>query len=115
MVTTARDFKIFKKEALRCIKLWRITGWRIEFDHKQINSRAQYLGDAINHVCMITLSKYWLNDVITDRKIKSAARHEVIHCLLDELDEVGQLRFVTRDQHTHALESVTRHLEELLP
>jgi hypothetical protein len=116
-VTTARHFTIFKTEVARCLKLWRIVGWRVETKHEKDSGeyRAQCRTDAKNHVAVLVLSVVWKDDEVTDAKVRAAARHEVVHILVDELDEVAQFRYVTEYQRVHALESVVRHLEELLP
>lgn len=114
--TTAKDFAAFKAEVQRLVRLWRIVGQRIEFLHEKIDARAEIRSDAKNAVCVIVLSTEWGTDIKpTDTLVKDCARHECVHLLIDRLDEIAQIRFVTRDQHIHAVETVVRHLAELLP
>ncbi len=114
--TNKRHFALFVAEAEACIKRWRIVGWRVEFLHEKLTeSRAEIRTSAKNHAAVIVLNTEWDHDEVTDKKVRESARHEAVHLLVDELDEIAQFRYVTNDQRVHALESVVRHLDELLP
>lgn len=116
--TTAKHFAIFKKEAARCIKLWRIVGWRVEFVHAKRDARADVRASTKDHACVICLSTEWdeMDGLrVTDAMVRDSARHEVAHLLVDPLNEVAHFRYITQDQQTQAVESVVRHLEDILP
>lgn len=116
-ITTEKHYALFQAEVARCCKLWRIVGWRVEFKHERTDDdcRASVRSDAKSHVAVIVLNKDWKHDALTTEKVIRAARHETVHLLVDELDEIAQFRYVTNDQRVHALESVVRHLEDILP
>lgn len=114
--TTARHFAIFKAECERCIDHFRIVGWRVEYVHEDlVDARARCRSNAVDQVAVLVLSTIWRDIAPTDNAVLKSARHEVIHLIVDPLDELCQFRWVTQDQHRHALESVVRHLEEILP
>lgn len=115
--TTKRHFSLFRSECERCIKLYRIVGWRADYLHDKCEgARAECRSDAKHQVVVFALSTEWGDQVRpTDALVRQAARHEVIHLIVDKLNEISQFRFVTRDEHQHALESTVRHLEEILP
>lgn len=115
--TTKRHFAIFKAECERCIKLYRIVGWRVDYLHDKCEeARAQCRSDARTQVAVLALSTEWGDQVpATDALVKQAARHEVIHLIVDKLHEAAAFRHVTADQLKHAIESTVRHLEEILP
>ena len=114
--TTEKHYAAFKAEVERCVRLWRIVGWRIETLHEKCeDSRAQFRSSAQNHVADIVLNKEWDDEEPTIANVVKAARHEVVHLLVAELHEIAVLRYVTNDQRIHALESTVRHLEDILP
>lgn len=115
-VTTARHFAIFKAECARCVKRFHITGWRVEYLHEKAETRAECRSDAVNQVVVLVLSTEWGDQIApTDALVRRTARHEVIHLIVDKLNEASQFRYITKEQQKHALESTVRHLEELLP
>lgn len=115
--TTAAHFATFKAECARCIKLYRITGWRVDYLHTKCDeSRAQCRSNAKDQAAVLVLSTEWGTDIpATEALVKQAARHEVIHLIVDKLHEAACFRYVTKDEVTHAVESTVRHLEEILP
>ena len=115
--TTAAHFAIFKAECERRIKQYRIVGWRVDYLHDKCEgSRAECRSDARNQVAVLALSTEWGDQVAaTPELVRQAARHEVIHLILDHLTECAAFRWVTQDQYKHALERTVRHLEDILP
>jgi hypothetical protein len=115
-LTNRKHFAIFKAECERRIKQFRIVGWRTDYLHEKIDARAECRSDAVTQTVVFVLSTDWGDQIPpTDACVRRAARHEVIHLIVDKLNEAACFRFVTKDQHKHALESTVRHLEELLP
>ena len=116
-LTSRQHFAVFKAECARCIKLYRIVGWRVEYLHEKLDDvRAECRSDAANQVVVLVLSTHWGDQIpATDVLVRQTARHEVIHLIVDKLNEVACFRFVTKNEHKHAVEATVRHLEEILP
>ena len=112
--TLSRDFALFRRECERCIRRWKIVGWRIEFAHEKMNCRAECRTSYDSHACTLVLSSEW-DGPVTNKLIRDCARHEVVHILLDDLNSIACARYTTNDKRTLALESTVRHLQELLP
>ena len=123
-VITEKHFAIFKHEALRLIRLWAIDDWKVSLVHERLKEcYAQCRTDAVSRVCTLSLSTTGVemdgngdkHYAPTDFSIRETARHEVIHLLLADLDDVGRRRYATKDEVERASESVARKLHELLP
>ena len=115
--TTPRHFAIFKAECERCIKLYRIVGWRVEYMHDHCDgNRAECRTKSVDQVAVLSLGTDWGDQIApTDALVRKSARHEVIHLVIDRLAECAHSRWITNDQYQNALEATVRHLEEILP
>jgi len=114
--TTAADYRLFVRTVAHYVKLYRLTRWRIETVHEDYEgTRAWIQASTLNHTATIGLSVDWKDDPVTTAHVHRAARHEVIHIILDPLNEVAAARYLTYDQKKQALESTVRYLEDMLP
>ena len=113
--TTKRHFAIFKAECERCIRLYRIVGWRVEYAHEKMDNRAEYRCNYADRTAELVLSSHWKDDHVTDERVRDSARHEVIHLLLAGLHTAALARHIERDRLSGVVEATVRHLEEVLP
>lgn len=113
--TTKRQYDVFCTEALRCMKAWGISDWRVEFTHSDIpGSRGHCETAWWTNCATIRFATKWLG-TIDDAMIRRTARHEVIHLILDELNSLVVARYITNYQRELALERTVHRLEQLLP
>jgi hypothetical protein len=119
-VTTPEHFELFKTECLRLWKLWKISGWRLEFRHEGIEGQPQGMAgaesDPTQHRTRIFLSTVWPDHTpVTDDEILITARHEAIHGLLGPLSTLAQSRFLTDSELCAAEHEVLNVLDGVLP
>ena len=89
--TTAKDFKVFKKEALYWIDKLHLREWDIEFFHRE-NRNSDLANSLAWNVCASTakgarigLSKDWGDVKPTRNQVAKTAFHEIIEILLGDL------------------------------
>lgn len=115
--TTAKHFKLFKKEVRLWLDRLGLKDWRVDFDHEDIgdgsgvSTRAWYHGTIEDRVCGIGLAKNWDSDPITNRKIRECAFHEVGHVLLAQLEGIAERRQFIRSELAQELHVVIRRFE----
>jgi hypothetical protein len=119
-VTTQEHFEIFKKECLRLWDLWKISGWKLEFRHEDMEGQSQGMAgassDPTQRCTRIFLSTVWPDHTpVTDHEILLTARHEAIHGLLGPLSTLATSRFVTDNEMCAAEHEVLNVLDGVLP
>ena len=87
MKITKSDFKVFKKEFKRLVKIFGLTDWTVYFKHDTFNKNiAEILADAQSRVVTIRLNtnvgKEWKGP-------KETAMHEVGHLLTTDLSNMA--------------------------
>lgn len=116
MKTTEKHFKIFKEECERLIKLWGLTGWKVYYEHTQLQEKyASMSTDLDNQVSSIALNTEWQElRPLNDDEIRKVAKHETIHLLLARLSDLGASRYVSSLELKSAEEDIVHKLEGLL-
>lgn len=116
--TTAKHFRIFSAECRRLAELWELSGWRIMCRHTSLAPRvfAQCTANVLQRDIVIDLAVEWPESrEVTDGAVRSEARHEMIHALLNPLGGLMGCRFVSEDEANSAEHEVLRRLDRLLP
>lgn len=90
---------------------------RIDFRHIPLeDAYARVDSNHSSRVVTMCFSTDW--DTIrppTTESIKETARHEVVHLIVDPLNCLMHTRYLSQPEATYAVESVVRHLQDLLP
>jgi len=119
-VTTPEQFQLFQNECLRLWALWKVSGWRLEFRHQEIDGQPGMMAgadsDPTQRRTRIFLAPVWPEHTpVTDSEILITARHEAIHGLLGPLSTLASSRFVTDSEMCAAEHEVLNVLEGALP
>jgi len=102
MKTTAKHFKVFKKEVEKWIPLLGIMDWRIVIEHRNLRDSRDNLAwtliDSAQKSCTIALSIDWTNNKIVIDTLKRCAFHEVCHIRFAILDDMMTDRGYDQDE-----------------
>ena len=116
MRTTRNHFEIFRAECQRLARLWRISGWSLQYAHRPLKDERIAETLVMNPERQILLSLTTrVPYKLSARDIRAAARHEMIHVLLEPLQSVEQLTEGHDAVKSAATHEVLRRLMELLP
>jgi hypothetical protein len=116
MKTTKRHFAFFRAECLRLAKRWNISGWELQFEHRE--SKGNYAAvttHVVARVVIVVLATEWPNRSPSDAELRLCARHEMVHVLTEPLCSLSQCRHVTEDELNAGIHEVTMRLLQLLP
>ena len=87
--TTKKDFEIFKKECLKWIEYFQLSGWKFCFfheDNKQLGKALGWsCGNYMGRVASIGISLNWGDDKANILDLKRTAFHEVCEIMLCSL------------------------------
>jgi len=115
--TTARHFVVFKREAEKWIGRLGLRDWRINFYHGECpdggDPLAWYACKVCNRVGEIGLTVNWAPHVVTDRRVRLRAFHEVCHFLLATLEGIAVRREFIDMELDREVHIVIRRLENL--
>jgi len=115
MRTTTKDFELFVNECEYWEKRFELNGWDIDYYHKKCendNAIAEVSIDLKARSASVTFNKLISNELKFN--IKQTAKHEMIHCLIGVLSELGSSRYVTEDELIIAEEELVRKLEKII-
>ncbi len=119
MKTTKRHFAIFRAECRRLEKLWGISGWAIYYQHGHLdgvpsdvlaNTRVMLPERAI----LVSLTAE-IQGAPSDDDIRSFARHEMIHVLLEPMQSQFHMGKPKHEQELANCHEVLNRLERVLP
>jgi hypothetical protein len=116
--TTKAHLRIFEKECRRLQKLWGLNGWTLFVVHEQRSAEVAAAMGSIpdNRKLWAYLNTAWPDEQrVTVANLKAAARHEMVHCLMDPLRWLAAERWVTQREYDAASHEVLEHLQRLLP
>ena len=111
--TSKHDFKAYKKAILHYYKKYKLSGWHVYFNYGGTEHHATVCADVHTRAVTFNFGKRW-GTKITKKRIKTAAKHEVVHLITWPLYSAGWDRFVSKEQFTQLDEEVTQHITELL-
>lgn len=117
MKTTAKHFKIFKKEIEKWIPILGVTDWRttvLHLEDEDGDSRAWYSPSPGTRVCAFILAKDWGDDVITINRIKRSAFHEVMHLAMNDTFDMLFNRGYTDTEVSVALHKIIFPIENYI-
>jgi len=77
--TTKKHFELFKKEVLRLLDIFKISGWETHFkiDEKDKENLSGLETDLVGRQAVFVLNKDWRNSTLNNEEIKKTALHEV--------------------------------------
>ena len=114
--TSKEDFKLFKQECKKWMKIFGLTDWEPYFLHLSKKGSDALAGCSFNVVsrgATFHLNKNWADDVVSDKEIKITAFHEVTELLLGPLNYLSRERYVAVDQIEEATHAIIRRLENV--
>ena len=115
--TSKKHFELFKKEFLKCVDKWKIIGWKIYFEHREIEDDiiARVLRELSDKTVTIEFNLNYVDQNYSKERIVWTARHEAAHLLLGRIAVIAESRFVTDSELCEAEEEIVNLLIELLP
>ena len=116
MKTTKQHFELYKKTCLELMDEYKLDDYDVFFEWVGTGSALATCRVHIHGIVTFSLNyEITINkeDKINDL-IKSAAKHEVIHCLIGRYVSLAEDRFTTEDELTVEEEHLVRKLEKLL-
>lgn len=115
MKTTAKHFKVFKKEVEKWSPILGLTDFRLTIVHKDFSgegiARAWYWIYLEDLVGGVALSYDWGDDEITERRIKRGAFHELLHVKMSTIDKMLTERGYTNKEAETEIHKVIYTLE----
>ena len=118
MKTTKKDFEVFKRECEYWVKKLQLDDMEIHYWHENPTNERADASTSIDTVGRRADIRFSVDNFDPNefslKYIKDVARHEMLHILLDGLNDVAHSRFILRDQITQATEVIIRKLEKIL-
>ncbi len=116
IVTTVRDFEIFKREFTKYQKLLGLIGIQVYFAHKPLDGdSAQLIMDYAACTATACLSSELSEGQELYKDVKGWGRHEAIHLLLMRLQGEAEYRYATKESMLEAVEETVHRLESVIP
>lgn len=117
--TTEKHFFIFRDECLRLQKAFGLLDWELGFGHIEMRGGtfADIRTTPAARFARLRLSTIWNdNDVsLTEKDIRDAAKHEMIHLLIQPLSAAAAERCINADELEEREHAVVQRLMYLLP
>lgn len=109
--TSKADFELFVEEAKGFLELFGLLDWQVEFEHRDLDSRANCRFSVQGRQAYITLGKDWTkHDTVSPERLRRSAFHEVYELLLADYyfaatdNEIGgEAKAQRLERTTHAL------------
>lgn len=109
-------FLVYAEKVRTLIEVLGLSGWDVEFMHTSELGKIDLcitVVDIPNRDVTFMLNKNW-REPISERKIKMAAAHEVLHLLLGRLNHLALARFVRKEEIEEEMHSIIRRFENIL-
>ena len=112
MKTTKKHFELFKKEVLRLLDVFKISGWETHFkiDKKDKENLSGLKTDLVGRQAKFILNEEWRYNDLNNEEIKKTALHEVLHLVFVRLHILAITRFVSSDEVEEAGEEAVNVL-----
>lgn len=116
MKTTAKHFEAFKVACEHYRQKLGLTDWEFCYRHSDEHGRvlAAVHRDNEAKIATLVLSTDWDETRITPAGLREAARHEVLHVLLAELEDLAMSRINPRERWVAAEHAVIHRIERFL-
>lgn len=118
MKTTAKHFKVFKKEVEKWIPLLGVIDWRIVIEHRDCPTGKKNCAwssiDSSAKSCVVALSKDWSDNKIIRDTIKRSAFHEVCEVRFSDLDDMLTDRGYPQEKVDNLIHGIIYNLENVL-
>jgi hypothetical protein len=112
MKATQRHLDLYKKEILRWLNLFKISGWEFyfEFDEKDKENTAGSKWNLEGRTMIFELSRHQKRKYLTDESIKISALHEVLHVIFARLSTLASRRYTSETEIKESIEEVVTTL-----
>lgn len=110
MKTSKGDFAMFKAEFMKWVNIFGLKGWRIVFEHKDIESNAQIVMHIVNRTAVVTLA----TDVESPDQILMSAFHEADELRYARIRALAGNRDWDEEMFTEALHDIIRQDESII-
>ncbi len=116
IVTTPRDFEIFKREFTKYQRLLGLTGIQVYFTHEPLDDdNAQLLMKYAECTATACLNSELSEGQEPFKDVKGWGKHEAIHLLLMRLQGEAEYRYATKESIVEANEETVHRLEAVIP
>jgi hypothetical protein len=113
-LTTKRHFDLFKKTAEEAIDLLGLKEYEVEFAHELCKNACADIDMHADNLAVIRLSTDFYDGEVTDERVCLAAKHEVLHLLLNRLNTIARVRFCSPDELDRAEHDIVYRLEKII-
>ncbi len=107
---TSRDFEIFKREFKKWQTRFGLNGYKVYFRYEDTDCFADITTTQQDMVATARLD----NKRHPDKDVRSSAKHEAIHLLINRLEQMAYSRFLGNNDITEATEELVRRLETVI-
>lgn len=115
MKTTSAQFKIFKAECEKWIKVWGLLDWGVDYRHEYLDGvRGQRASNLDGRLVTLSLGTDWEDTLLNNYEVRKVAFHEVAELLLAETHTLGDKRFVSESRIESARHTIIRRLENVV-
>jgi hypothetical protein len=112
--TSAKDFALFQAECERWQQRLSLGDWEFRCQHDACTGLAGVMTLVENKLACFTLNTVWDTDPVSNDALKAVAKHEVLHVLLAELEDLGRSRVNTPALANQIEHAIIRRLEKVL-
>lgn len=116
MKTTAKHFAAFRQACEQYRQKLGLTDWAFEYRHSDEHGHCLAAVHRANEdkIATIVLSTEGSDTPVTPAEIREAARHEVLHVLLAELEDLAMSRVNPRERWAAAEHAVIHRIEKFI-
>ena len=113
MITTKKDFQLFKTEFLKWAEKLGLTDIHFNFVHMYIDECAYVMGDLNQKAYVVTLGKTFIDmEVLPKGFIEYLAYHEAMECVLYELRGLSGNRDYNENNINSAIHTIINRFEK---
>jgi len=99
MKISKKQFNVFKKEVLRLIKLYGLSGWEVAFHQENLTDAYGEIATDARTRCVCFFFPTIIDDKLMNRfNPLQTAQHEVFHLLLAPLSDLAEQRYIVYEQ-----------------
>ncbi len=111
MKISKKQFKMFKKEVMRLIKVYGLSGWDVTFYQENLTDSYGGIATDAKNRCACFYFPLIFDDKFMNRfNPLHIARHEVFHLLLAPLSDIAGQRYISYEQVYTAEEDIVNKL-----
>lgn len=114
--TTAKDFKLFKKECQKWINVFGLRGWETYFNHDREDDIyvARLSPNIENRTCTFFFAVDWGESPLNETEIKKTAFHEVLELFFSRFRYLALKRDIRETEILEEDHHIIRTLENVI-